>query len=94
MDLFAPRHLLIILVIVLLVFGAKKLRTIGSDLGAAVKGFKKGMADGESETPETPPVAAKQIPTEQRPDADFAEASKPRPAAAAPATERKTDHVA
>ena len=37
MDLFSPRHLIIILVVVLLVFGTKKLRTIGSDLGAAVR---------------------------------------------------------
>ena len=43
------RELLIILVIVLLVFGAKKLKTIGSDLGAAVRGFKKSMSDGDSE---------------------------------------------
>jgi sec-independent protein translocase protein TatA len=49
MDLFAPRHLLIILVIVLLVFGTKKLKTIGSDLGSAVRGFKKSMSEGESE---------------------------------------------
>ena len=38
-------ELIIILLVVLLVFGAKKLRTIGSDLGAAVKGFKKAMSD-------------------------------------------------
>ncbi len=95
MDLFAPRHLLIILVIVLLVFGAKKLRTIGSDLGAAVKGFKKGMADGETETPPETPAVARQIPVDQRPDAEFAETAKPRPAAStATATpERKPDHV-
>ena len=49
MDLFSPRHLLIILVVVLLVFGTKKLRTIGSDLGAAVRGFKKSMNDGDQE---------------------------------------------
>jgi sec-independent protein translocase protein TatA len=90
MDLFAPRHLLIILVIVLLVFGAKKLRTIGSDLGAAVKGFKKGMADGENEPAETA-ASAKQLPVDQRPDAEFAETAKPR---TAPAPERKPDHVA
>jgi sec-independent protein translocase protein TatA len=41
--------LLIILVVVLVVFGAKKLRTIGADLGAAVKGFKKGMNDGDAD---------------------------------------------
>ena len=40
-------QLLIILVIVLLLFGAKKLRNAGSDLGAAVKGFKDAVNDGE-----------------------------------------------
>jgi sec-independent protein translocase protein TatA len=48
MDLFAPRHLLIILAITLLVFGTKKLKTIGSDLGAAVRGFKESMRNGET----------------------------------------------
>jgi sec-independent protein translocase protein TatA len=43
------RELLVILVIVLLVFGAKKLKTIGSDLGSAVRGFKKSMNDGDAE---------------------------------------------
>ena len=42
-DLFAPKHLLLILLIVLVVFGTKKLRNIGSDLGGAVKGFKDAM---------------------------------------------------
>ena len=41
-------HWLIVLVIVLLVFGTKKLRNIGSDLGGAVKGFKDGMKEGET----------------------------------------------
>lgn len=41
------RELLILLVIVLLIFGAKRLRNIGEDLGGAVKGFKKGMKDPE-----------------------------------------------
>ena len=44
-----PRELLIILLVVLVVFGAKKLRTIGADLGAAVKGFKKSMNDGDAD---------------------------------------------
>lgn len=55
MDLFAPRHLLIILVVVLLVFGTKKLKTLGSDLGAAVRGFKKAMQEGETEKPASAP---------------------------------------
>ena len=58
MDLFSPRHLLIILVVVLLVFGTKKLRSIGSDLGAAVRGFKKSMNEGDKEEQ----LAQKQLP--------------------------------
>lgn len=42
-------ELLLILVIVLLLFGAKKLRNIGNDLGSAVKGFRSAMRDGEEE---------------------------------------------
>lgn len=41
-------HWLIVLVIVMLVFGTKKLRNMGSDLGGAVKGFKEGMKEAES----------------------------------------------
>jgi sec-independent protein translocase protein TatA len=43
------RELLVILVVALLVFGTKKLKTIGSDLGGAVRGFKKAMEEGEAE---------------------------------------------
>lgn len=63
------RELIIILLVVLLVFGAKKLRTIGSDLGAAVKGFKKGMAEGEEEKD---PLKALQ---QDKPDAEFPESA-------------------
>lgn len=42
-------QLLILLLIVVLVFGTKRLRNMGSDLGAAVKGFRKGMDDGKDE---------------------------------------------
>jgi sec-independent protein translocase protein TatA len=41
------RELLIILLIALVLFGAKKLKNVGSDLGSAVRGFKKAMNDGE-----------------------------------------------
>lgn len=44
-------HWLIVLVIVMLVFGTKKIKNIGSDLGAAVKGFKDGIKEGSSDTP-------------------------------------------
>ena len=43
-------QLLIILAIVLLLFGAKRLRNIGGDLGAAVKGFKQSVKDGDDES--------------------------------------------
>lgn len=48
MGSFSITHWLIVLVIVLLIFGTKKLRNIGSDLGGAVKGFKDGVKGGEN----------------------------------------------
>jgi sec-independent protein translocase protein TatA len=50
-------HWLIVLLVVVLVFGTKKLRNIGEDLGGAVKGFKQGMreATDEDKPGETPP---------------------------------------
>jgi sec-independent protein translocase protein TatA len=47
MGSFSIWHWLIVLVIVMLVFGTKKLRNIGQDLGGAVKGFKEGMKEAE-----------------------------------------------
>ncbi len=61
--MFDSKMLLVILAIALVVFGTKRLRTIGSDLGAAVKGFKQAMNEGESEE------KMKQI--KQDKDADF-----------------------
>ena len=49
MGSFSIWHWLIVLVIVMLVFGTKKLRNIGADLGGAVRGFKEGMKDGVSD---------------------------------------------
>jgi len=68
------RELVVILLVVLLLFGAKKLRTIGSDLGAAVRGFKKSMNEGEDEEREQPPRRIRS----DSPDADFADAPKGR----------------
>ena len=59
--MFDSKMLLVILLIALVIFGTKRLRSIGSDLGAAVKGFKQAMNDGESEE------RAKQL----KQDADF-----------------------
>ena len=49
MGSFSIWHWLIVLVIVMLVFGTKKLRNVGQDLGGAVKGFKDGMKDGSAD---------------------------------------------
>ena len=46
----SPGSLLLILVIVLVIFGTKKLRNLGSDLGGAVKGFRTAMNEAEEET--------------------------------------------
>ena len=52
MGSFSIWHWLIVLVIVMMVFGTKKLRNIGSDLGGAVKGFKEGAADDKPAAPQ------------------------------------------
>ena len=57
---FSIWHWLIVLLVVVVIFGTKKLRNIGSDLGGAVKGFKEGMkgaVDGEEEPAASPPAA-------------------------------------
>jgi sec-independent protein translocase protein TatA len=51
MGSFSIWHWLIVLIIVMLVFGTKKLRNIGADLGGAVRGFKDGMKEGTSDKP-------------------------------------------
>ncbi len=47
-----PVQLLIVLVIVLAIFGTKRLRTLGSDLGSAVKGFRSAVSEADKETTE------------------------------------------
>lgn len=51
MGFGSPWHWLIVLLVVVLIFGTKKLRNLGEDLGGAVKGFKKGMKDVHSDDP-------------------------------------------
>ena len=63
------RELIIILLVVLVIFGTKKLRSIGSDLGGAVSGFKKAMKEGETEGEQ----AAKQLKQSMGADAEFPE---------------------
>jgi sec-independent protein translocase protein TatA len=55
MGSFSIWHWLVVLLIVVLVFGTKKLKNMGSDLGGAVKGFKDGMKEGGASSAEAPP---------------------------------------
>ncbi len=57
MSSFSIWHWLIVLLIVVMVFGTKKLKNMGSDLGGAVKGFKDGMKDGGTKPEESAPAA-------------------------------------
>lgn len=63
-------QLLIVLAIIILIFGTKKFKNIGSDLGGAVKGFKKAMSDEEKAQEEADNKQLKQD------DADFTDANK------------------
>jgi len=58
-------HWLIVLLIVVLVFGTKKLGNMGSDLGKAVKGFKDGVKGGEEENTSVPPQSTVVTPPQQ-----------------------------
>lgn len=62
---FSIWHWLIVLVIVMMIFGTKKLRNIGEDLGGAVRGFKEGMKEG-GDKPAAPQVDQKTIDGEIR----------------------------
>ncbi len=64
MDLFAPTHLLVLLVIVLLIFGPSKLGDVGGALGKAIKDFKRAM----NETDEAKPAPAAAKAEEIKPD--------------------------
>ena len=61
MGSFSIWHWLIVLLIVVMVFGTKKLKNIGSDLGGAVKGFKDGIKDGGTAAADAPAAPAGQV---------------------------------
>ncbi|MGH8517576.1 MAG: Sec-independent protein translocase subunit TatA [Panacagrimonas sp.] len=66
MGSFSIWHWLVVLAIVVLVFGTKKLRNLGGDLGGAIKNFKGAMKDGEAEANKTPEeIAAQKAAQEQ-----------------------------
>jgi sec-independent protein translocase protein TatA len=68
MGSFSIWHWLIVLMVVVLIFGTKKLRNLGTDLGSAVKGFKEGVKTEEDKSPksEIPPTAGQTIEGEVR----------------------------
>ena len=70
MGSFSVWHWLIVLLIVVLVFGTKKLKNIGSDLGGAVKGFKDGVKDGGASAAEASANASPQVGANKTTDAN------------------------
>ena len=78
MGSFSIWHWLIVLAIIVLVFGTKKLRNLGTDLGGAVKGFKEGMKSEESKTVDakaeipTPPATGQTYEAEVKKEASKA----------------------
>ena len=68
MGSFSIWHWLIVLLIVVMVFGTKKLKNMGSDLGGAVKGFKDGMKEGGQTAEEKAAAAPSQVTNAQAAD--------------------------
>lgn len=69
--MLSPWKLLIIFVIVALIFGTKKLRNIGSDLGGAIKGFKKGLKDDDEVSELENKKSAEKVEQASKEDAEF-----------------------
>jgi len=79
MGSFSIWHWLIVLVIIMLVFGTKKLRNVGQDLGGAVKGFKEGMKDAAEDKPAeaaAPTAAPQQVAGGQTIEGEIREKTK------------------
>jgi sec-independent protein translocase protein TatA len=58
---FSLGHLIVVLIIVMLIFGTKKLRNLGGDLGSAIKNFRGAMKSGEEDEDETAPKPAEKL---------------------------------
>ncbi|MDD2104741.1 twin-arginine translocase TatA/TatE family subunit [Pseudomonas asiatica] len=65
MGIFDWKHWIVLLVVVVLVFGTKKLKNFGSDLGESIKGFRKAMSDEENKPAEQTPPPAQPVPPVQ-----------------------------
>ncbi len=68
MGSFSIWHWLIVLLVVVVIFGTKKLRNIGSDLGGAVKGFKDGIKSGGETDADAAAAPPQQVTTAKRTD--------------------------
>ena len=73
----SPTQLVILLIIVLLVFGTKRLRNIGSDLGSAIKGFRKGIEDEPEDSEPEKITTAEKTSAEPQNKKENATASRP-----------------
>jgi sec-independent protein translocase protein TatA len=70
MGSFSIWHWLIVLLVVVLIFGTKKLKNIGEDLGSAVKGFKDGVKGGEAAADGQPLPTSQQVTAHKTADAN------------------------
>lgn len=62
MGIFDWKHWIVLLIVVVLVFGTKKLKNFGSDLGESIKGFRKAMNEEETKPAEQTPPPAQPVP--------------------------------
>ena len=80
MGFGSPLHWIVLLVVVILIFGTKKLGNVGSDLGKAIKGFKDGVKGEEEKTTTpttaTPPAATQQVADKSVVDVEVKEKTK------------------
>ena len=67
MDLFAPTHLILLLMVILIIFGPSKLGDVGGALGKAIKDFKRAMNDPETPNPQAQHTAESKPPVEVNP---------------------------
>ena len=72
------QHLLLVFLIVIVIFGTSKLKSIGGDLGSAIKGFRKAMENPEEEPKSAKPAHRdpKQLESDGKPDAEFSESAE------------------
>ncbi|MEN4827534.1 twin-arginine translocase TatA/TatE family subunit [Pseudomonas sp. P39-UII1] len=79
MGIFDWKHWIVLLVVVVLVFGTKKLKNLGGDLGESIKGFRKAMNDEETKPAEQTPPPAQPIPPVHTTQPHAAAPQQPQP---------------